>query len=98
MSALTHKADSIDDRPPKRGLVAVGGWLVFAAVCWIVRGTQFGWFMTPTLATLLGTPDVGLIGGSSENVIALEDPALLALTLAGLLLALLCAILPSHRR
>ncbi len=98
MGALTQRTDKADDRQPKRGLAAAAGWLGFAAVCWIVRGTQFGWFMTPTLTTLLGTRDVGLIGGSSENVVALEDPLLLAMTIAGLVLALLFLVLPPKRR
>lgn len=98
MGAVTQRTDRVDDGSPRRGLVAVGGWLAFAAICLIVRGTQFGWFMTPSLATVLGTADADLIGGSSENVIALEDPLLLALAMAGLLFAVFFAVIPSKRR
>ena len=98
MDAVTQTTDRVDDGSPKRGLVVAGCWFAFAAVCWIVRGTQFGWFMTPSLATVLGTADADLSGGSSENVIALEDPLLLAMAIAGLLLALFFAVVPSRRR
>ena len=94
MSVVTQETDEVHHHPRKHRGGAVLGWLVFAVACWIVRGTQFGWFMTPSLATVLGTPDGGLIGGSSENTIAVEDLALLAMMLMGLVIAVFRAARP----
>ena len=98
MGVVTQETEKMNHVARKRAGGAVLGWLVFAAACWIVRGTQFGWFMTPSLATVLGGADVGLIGGSSENTIAVEDLALLGMMMAGIAIALFRAVAPARRR
>ena len=96
MGALTQGTDRLGNYLSKRGLFVAAGWLAFALVCWIIRGTVFGWFITPTLANLFGIPDASLIGGSSENNVALEDLALLVMAIFGFLCSVFFAVIPSH--
>jgi len=96
MGALTQGTDGVGNYSPKRGLIIAFYWLAFALLCLIIRGTIFGWFITPSLANLIGMPDASFIGGSSENSIALEDLALLAMAIVGALCSLFFALIPSY--
>ena len=96
MGALTQGTDRVGNCSTKRGLIIAVCWLAFALLCLVIRGTMFGWFMTPSLANLMGMADAGFIGGSSENSIALEDLALLAMAIVGALCSLVFALIPSY--